>query len=386
MAYRIQSGDTLSAIAARFGTTVDAIVRANHIANPNLIHVGEELDIPGKRDDFDSSTTIPQGDLQQGNQGTAVRQLQDLLVKTGHLSAADMTTGPGIFGPRTASALRGVQSASGVPATGYYGALTRAAFARVLGQPSAPRPAAPSPAPSSAPAPGVPQVDLQRGSQGDAVRALQAALVRAGSMSQADMNTGPGTFGPRTEAAVRAFQSSHGVPVTGYYGPLTRAALSRALGGAGPVATPTPPASGGDFRQRALSAAEGELGRWNMYRYLNGDGPEAWCNDFVSWAYQQAGKQIGPRGWYRYVPYMQQDLKASGQWLSKWANPSPGDIVCFDWNNNGVPDHTGIVEKVNADGTITTIEGNVDGTNSWNGSLKRVVRSRGTISGFGHLQ
>lgn len=44
--YTVQPGDTLSAIAARFGTTVDAIVKANNIKNPNLIYVGQRLIIP----------------------------------------------------------------------------------------------------------------------------------------------------------------------------------------------------------------------------------------------------------------------------------------------------------------------------------------------------
>ena len=44
--YTVASGDTLSAIAARFGTTVDALVKNNQIANPNALQVGQELQIP----------------------------------------------------------------------------------------------------------------------------------------------------------------------------------------------------------------------------------------------------------------------------------------------------------------------------------------------------
>ena len=47
-------------------------------------------------------------------------------------------------------------------------------------------------------------------------------------MTQKEMNTGPGIFGPRTEAALKEFQKKHGVPATGYYGPKTRAALREA--------------------------------------------------------------------------------------------------------------------------------------------------------------
>ena len=44
--YTVQSGDTLSGIAARFGTTVAAIADANGIADRRLIRVGQVLIIP----------------------------------------------------------------------------------------------------------------------------------------------------------------------------------------------------------------------------------------------------------------------------------------------------------------------------------------------------
>lgn len=44
--YEVQSGDTLSGIAQRHGTTIYAIVEANQIRNPNLISVRQKLVIP----------------------------------------------------------------------------------------------------------------------------------------------------------------------------------------------------------------------------------------------------------------------------------------------------------------------------------------------------
>lgn len=44
--YVVQAGDTLGAIAARFKTTVAALVKANNITNPNVIQVGQNLIIP----------------------------------------------------------------------------------------------------------------------------------------------------------------------------------------------------------------------------------------------------------------------------------------------------------------------------------------------------
>ena len=42
----VRPGDTLSAIAARYHTTVAALVAANHIANPNLVYAGSYLVLP----------------------------------------------------------------------------------------------------------------------------------------------------------------------------------------------------------------------------------------------------------------------------------------------------------------------------------------------------
>lgn len=44
--YTVRSGDTLSAIALRYGTTVPALVAENKIPNPNLIQPGQVLTIP----------------------------------------------------------------------------------------------------------------------------------------------------------------------------------------------------------------------------------------------------------------------------------------------------------------------------------------------------
>ena len=43
--YTVQSGDTLSAIARRYGTTVQELVEINNIQNPDLIYPGEKLRI-----------------------------------------------------------------------------------------------------------------------------------------------------------------------------------------------------------------------------------------------------------------------------------------------------------------------------------------------------
>jgi len=44
--YTVVAGDTVSGLAQRWGTTVAAIVAANHLADPNRIYVGQSLIIP----------------------------------------------------------------------------------------------------------------------------------------------------------------------------------------------------------------------------------------------------------------------------------------------------------------------------------------------------
>jgi LysM repeat protein len=44
--YKVRSGDTMSAIAIRFGTSIAEIAALNKIANPSLIRVGQVLQIP----------------------------------------------------------------------------------------------------------------------------------------------------------------------------------------------------------------------------------------------------------------------------------------------------------------------------------------------------
>jgi len=65
---------------------------------------------------------------------------------------------------------------------------------------------------------------LRKGSSGDAVAILQRSL------SDLGYNPGPidGDFGPKTDAAVRAFQTAAGLKADGICGPLTWAALERA--------------------------------------------------------------------------------------------------------------------------------------------------------------
>jgi peptidoglycan hydrolase-like protein with peptidoglycan-binding domain len=66
--------------------------------------------------------------------------------------------------------------------------------------------------------PAIPTVSLEPNMTGSAVKQLQDYLVSIGYMTQAQVNTGYGTYGPQTKAAVTKLQSDLGIDTAGYAG------------------------------------------------------------------------------------------------------------------------------------------------------------------------
>jgi len=98
-----------------------------------------------------------------------------------------------------------------------------------------------------------------------------------------------------------------------------------------------------------------------------------WCAMFqcYSWvtAAQNSAKECPSwiRGtYYAYVPYVVSDAKANRRGLSVTNSPQPGDLVCYDWGRDLVPDHIGIFESGNASSWVA-IEGNTSTGNQSNG-------------------
>ena len=98
---------------------------------------------------------------------------------------------------------------------------------------------------------------------------------------------------------------------------------------------------------------------WSWYGF---SGRVEWCACFVSWCANECGyidTGIIPK--YAGCVNGVQWFKDRGQWLDGSAEPAPGMIIFFDWNDengqDGLSDHTGIVEKVE-NGRVYTIEGN----------------------------
>lgn len=82
-----------------------------------------------------SPANIPTTALQPGARGDAVKQLQDFLVAAGFMTAEQVATGPGIYGPQTTAAVRALQESLGVDNSsgpGYFGPKTIAAVQAAL--------------------------------------------------------------------------------------------------------------------------------------------------------------------------------------------------------------------------------------------------------------
>ena len=135
-----------------------------------------------------------------------------------------------------------------------------------------------------------------------------------------------------------------------------------AAGGTSQVAAPG--GSTGNAGLAALQVAETQVGVTEQPPGSN-DGPQIaeyrtatqgayagapWCAYFVSWCAAQAGAPIGDHG---------QGLGSVAE-ITDWARstgrltqtPAPGELILFG------TEHVGIVKSVNADGSLTTVEGN----------------------------
>ncbi|MBF2075026.1 MAG: CHAP domain-containing protein [Synechococcales cyanobacterium C42_A2020_086] len=111
---------------------------------------------------------------------------------------------------------------------------------------------------------------------------------------------------------------------------------------------------------------------------------QPWCAIFVSYCFYMAGLPlpITTSKGFAYCPYGVDWFKSKGQWFK---NPKVGDVVFYDWYPGTVDSdawHVGIVESINPDGSVVSIEGNTAVGNDSNGG-KVMRRTRGTNVQYG---
>lgn len=112
---------------------------------------------------------------------------------------------------------------------------------------------------------------------------------------------------------------------------------------------------------------------------------QEWCACFVSWCFEQAGTPLpkmdetAVTSGFVYCPDAETWAQDHGAWSS---TGEPGDIVLYCWDGSGTAEHTGIVETVNADGSIVAIEGNTEPSSDYPPGVYRMDRDPSVILGF----
>ena len=233
--------------------------------------------------------------LKYGSTGALVKTLQQRLG----------ITQDGSFGPATLAAVRAFQTQKGLPVDGQVGPTTWQALGGYPGtgttttEPPTTRP------------PACEVTTLRYGSNGALVTALQRRL---GGNVAAD-----GDFGPATLAAVRALQSSKGLPVTG----VVDTATWTAAGGYPCDVTTTPDTpdtpdvpTNGTLGQRIIAQAKQYLG----VPYVWGGATPAGgfdCSGLTQYTFAKLGITI-PRV-----------ASAQQRFFTPVTTPQPGDLVFF---------------------------------------------------------
>lgn len=162
--------------------------------------------------------------LQEGAAGTGVRSLQYYLnYLSGYYNTVPPVEIDGIFGPATTAAVTDLQTTFGLVPDGIVGPATwKALYRAYLGIVGT----VPEDYTLSGTIP-FPGVVLRRGADSVSVRILQEYLARiAATYSSVPSVTPTGYFGTQTEASVRAFQTTFGLPVTGVVDALVWTAIA----------------------------------------------------------------------------------------------------------------------------------------------------------------
>lgn len=130
----------------------------------------------------------------------------------------------------------------------------------------------------------------------------------------------------------------------------------------------------------------------NVLKYTTGR-REAWCADFVSWVYKEAGTPMD-KGPYKDNPWqhpsvleMQSYFKANHTYFPVGSQtPQPGDVAFYiggQTPDGGSTRHVNIVHSVQGD-TMTTIGGNE--SNQVKKSTRKIKLGASSLVGFGRLK
>lgn len=210
------------------------------------------------------------------------------------------------------------------------------------------------------------------GSGTDTLSRLEAQVARGGSSSTgaAGALDGASALGTGSGPGLRAGLSDS---TTGGAGRSGRTAPRSPDAGA-PARDGASAGASSALRERVIAKARSQVGvretggedrgaeirRYTASVTGSASDGQAWCAFFASWVFNEVGAPLMDSNGDGLVKNLGDWSKRSGRFRDKAATPRPGDLVLFkNRSDNGRwTDHIGIVESVDPNGTIHTIEGN----------------------------
>lgn len=189
---------------------------------------------------------------------------------------------------------------------------------------------------------------------------LEAVVTRIAEIRGITSPTPPPAAAASSQADFRMALQGAGayLPGAGYPG----AAATAGAAATGAVAAPAAGGVGAQMvalAQQEVGVAEQPPGsndspRIAQYRTATAGGAVGpWCAYFVSWLANQSGAPLGEAGQgFAGVSSVAGWAQRTGRSLPAGTRPQPGDLIV--WGGR----HIGLVESVDADGSIHTIEGN----------------------------
>lgn len=176
------------------------------------------------------------------------------------------------------------------------------------------------------------------------------------------------------------------------------------------LATGVAPAAAALTSPRPIQSAPGlhalrEAGRWigteadgrdrTPFERWYGEPAAGWAGVFLLFCFARgagvtlcehfASPAVGAKGCGD-VPTIGAWLRDSGQLLGHHEPLRPGDLVLFDWDTPGSPEHIGIIERVLGPDRFATIEGDTAiGCDTGGGSVMRRVRHVTQLQGAARI-
>jgi hypothetical protein len=204
------------------------------------------------------------------------------------------------------------------------------------------------------------QTQLAPQAQPAASAATQASPTAASASSMSQFSTllglqgvaGDGTGSPAGLATL-GFPPGVSLPgaATGALGATTGTLGAGSAAGGAPAIVQAAAAQVGQSEQPPGSNDSPQIAQFRSATAGAGVGP--WCAYFASWAARQAGTPLGEQGQgFGSVSAVTGWAQRTGRLEPAGTRPSPGDLIV--WGGR----HIGIVERVDPNGSIHTIEGN----------------------------